>query len=126
MKLQELLAGCDFDDIMAAIDQAFKGASTLRAPLKQAYDMLTTMPPVASKKSIRYKILWNPESDEEYMGAEDSQFETTWEVCLGKEIVREDGVDLTDTEIAANCLVNLCLLGRYPKAFEEAHARLTK
>lgn len=111
---------------MPVINDMFPGTTKYREPLEEAYNTLLSLKPVASKKSIRYKILHNDKGSETYMGAEDSCFEATWEVCLGKEISREKGVDLNDAEILANCLVNLCFLGRYPKSFEAAHRQLLK
>ena len=60
------------------------------------------------------------------MGAEDANFNGTWEVILGKEVSREKGVDLSDVEILANCLVNMCFISKYPRPFEEAHKALLK
>jgi len=60
------------------------------------------------------------------LGAEDANFNGTWEVILGKEVSREKGVDLSDVEILANCLVNMCFISKYPRPFEEAHKALLK
>jgi hypothetical protein len=64
-------------------------------------------------------------ADEQYIGAEDRDFDTTWEVIIGKNLVRERGVDLNDAELIANCLVNICLIGRHPKVFDEAYRILS-
>ena len=83
------------------------------------------MRPVSSSKSIRYKLI-KGKGEEQYMGAEDANFNGTWEVILGKEVSREKGVDLSDVEILANCLVNMCFISKYPRQFEEAHKALLK
>ena len=124
MKLQKLLQAYDFDELMPEINDMFPGTTKYREQLKTAYDILTNMHAVESKKSIRYKII-DGEHNEKYMGAEDAGFECNWEVALGKDVSRERGVDLTDAQICANCLVNLCVLGKYPKEFEKAHRILT-
>ncbi|MBM6992173.1 MAG: hypothetical protein I3J02_02770 [Prevotella sp.] len=126
MRLYELLQAYEFDEIMPVIVEMFPGTGKYEHPLRQAYDILVNMKPVASKKEIRYKILSAPNSDEQYMGAEDRDFDSTWEVCLGKNISRERGVDLTDIELVANTLVNICFIGRHPRSFDSAYAELTK
>lgn len=126
MKLQQLLQRYPFDDLMPVVADMFPGTGKYRTALQLGYDILMTMKPVTSKKNIRYRIMPDPNSDASFMGAEDAAFDTTWEVCLGKEVVKEKGVDLTDIELAANCLVNICLIGRHPKAFDEAYRMLIK
>lgn len=108
---------------MATINNMYPGTSGYRDQLRLAYDLLLNMRPVPSKKPIRFKIIDGP-GDLKYMGAEDRDFNTTWEVCLGKNLVREKGVDLTDDELVANCLVNICFTARHPKAFDKAFEEL--
>jgi hypothetical protein len=67
-------------------------------------------------KFWRYKVTYY-KNEIEYFGAEDSCFNTTWEVCLAKELVVDEEVELTEVEIAANSLVNMCLIGRCPRQF---------
>ena len=118
MILYDLLQAYRFDEIMATINNMYPGTSGYRDQLRLAYDLLLNMRPVPSKKPIRFKIIDGP-GDLKYMGAEDRDFNTTWEVCLGKNLVREKGVDLTDDELVANCLVNICFTARHPKAFDK-------
>jgi len=68
----------------------------------------------------------DPDTDGYYFGADDSNFNTTWDVCLGKDIKKAPGVDLNDTEIAANCLLNLLFIGKHPKSFEAEYKKLFK
>ena len=126
MKLYELIQAYNFDEVMPEVLRMFPGTAKYREPLKTAYDILTAMRPVATKKSIRYKIIHHDKSNESYMGAEDSDFRCTWEVCLGKDVSRERGVDLNDAEMLANCLVNMCFTGTHPRSFDAAYAELTK
>lgn len=126
MKLKELFETYSFDEIMQAISEMFPDTEKYREPLQQAYDLLMQTQPTASNEKICYEILQDDDDDEAYMGAEDQCFAATWDVCLGKEILREEEVDLSDAEIAANSLVNLCFISRYPKVFEEAHRKLTE
>ena len=126
MKLIHLLQAYDFDELMPIINEMFPGATKYGKALREAYDTLLELKPVASKKPIRYKLMQDDNSSNSFMGAEDACFDTAWEVCLGKEVIRERGVDLSDIELAANCLVNLCLIARYPKSFEEAHRQLMR
>lgn len=126
MTLFQLLQAYDFDEIMATVNAMFPGTAQYRPQLQQAYDLLLGMNPVESKKNIRYKLLHDADDDISYMGADDANFHTTWEVCLGKQVVREKGVDLSDQELAANCLVNVAFQARGPKAFDQAKAILMR
>lgn len=125
MKLYDLLGAYDFDEIMPVIVDMFPGTGKFRHQLKNAYRLLMGMRPVPSKKSIRFRVIHIPNSNESYMGAVDSDFATTWEVCLGKEVSRERGVNLSDLELAANCLVNVALTGRHPKVFDDDYKVLS-
>lgn len=124
MQLSQLIQAYEFDEIMPIINDMFPGTNKFRTELKQAYNILVSMKPVSSKKSICYKILPGDTPNHSFIGATDSCFNDTWEVCLGKDIFRERGVDLNDAELLANILVNLCLQAKYPKVFEKAHQRL--
>lgn len=126
MKLFHLLQAYEFDEIMPVINDMFPGTNKFRPQLKMAYDMLLTMKPVNNSKSIRYKVMPGDKPDHSYVGAEDSCFNATWEVCLGKDISRGQGVDLNDAELLANALVNLCLQAKFPKEFEQAHQKLMR
>ena len=126
MKLYQLLQVYEFDEIMPVINDMFPGTSKFRDQLKMAYEMLMTMRPVESKKTIQYKIMPGDMPSHSFIGAEDNQFDAPWDVLLGKDVSRSQGVDLSDVELAANVLVNLCLLGRSPKSFEKAHQDLMR
>lgn len=126
MKLKQLFQAYEFEEIMPVINEMFPGTNKYREPLNHAYNILVEMEPVASKKSIYYKIIEDKGHDETYMGANDSDFRSTWQVALGKSVSRAKGVTLSDVEVAANCLVNLCFLGKYPTEFEASHKKLLK
>lgn len=126
MKLKQLFQAYEFEEIMPVINEMFPGTSKYREPLKVAYDILLELEPIPSKKGILYKIIDNKANGETYMGADDNNFRSTWQVALGKSVSRAKGVTLSDAEVAANCLVNLCFLGKYPPAFETAHKKLLK
>lgn len=124
MKLQQLLQTYDFDDLMPVVADMFPGTGKYRTPLEEGYNILMSLQPVSSKRSIRYRIIQAPNGETSFIGAEDIAFDTTWEVCLGKEVVKEKGIELTDIELAANCLVNVCFIGRHPKSFDRAYQAL--
>lgn len=126
MKLIQLFQAYPFDELMPIIVDMFPRTGKYRKPLEQAYNTLVEMTPVISKKNIRYKLMKDTQSDTSYIGAEDANFDSPWEVCLGKEVVKEKGVDLSDIELAANCLVNISFIGKHPKSFEEAYKALQK
>lgn len=119
-----MLMAYEFDELMPVINDMFPGTIKYRDQLKTAYDILIDMNAVESKKSIRYKIMKGEHAEEQYMGAEDECFNCNWEVALGKDVTREHGVDLDDAQLCANCLVNLCFLGKCPKDFEPARRLL--
>jgi hypothetical protein len=125
MKLHQLIKAYEFDEIMPVINDMFPGTAKFRDPLNEAYDIMASLHPVSSSKSIRYKII-KGKGEEQYMGADDACFNGPWEVTLGKDVSREKGVDLNDIEILANCLVNMCFIGRYPQTFEKAHQALLR
>jgi|LAHS01.1.fsa_nt_gb hypothetical protein len=126
MRFYELLQAYEFDEIMPVIVDMFPGTGKYEKPLREAYDILISLRPISSKKTIRYRIMPGSSGDEQYMGAEDKDFKTTWEVCLGMNLTREKGVDLTDIEMLANALVNVCFIAQHPAAFDKAYAQLTR
>lgn len=125
MRLYELLQAYDFDEIMPVIVDMFPGTGKYRGQLREAWDTLLGMRPVSSKKEIKYKFIKGANDDEQYVGADDRDFDTTWEVIIGKNVSREKGVDLNDAEMLANCLVNICLIGKYPRSFENSYRILS-
>ena len=125
MKLHQLVKAYQFDEIMPVINDMFPGTAKFRDQLNEAYSIMNSIHPVSSTKSIRYKLI-NGKGEEQYMSADDSSFNGPWEVTLGKDVSREKGVDLNDIEILANCLVNMCFIGKYPQAFEKAHQALLR
>lgn len=125
MRLYELLQAYDFDEIMPVIVDMFPGTGKYRGQLREAWDTLLGMRPVPSKKEIKYKFIKGANDDEQYVGADDRDFDTTWEVIIGKNVSREKGVDLNDAEMLANCLVNICLIGKHPRRFENSYRILS-
>jgi hypothetical protein len=125
MKFIELLQSYDFDELMPAIVNMFPGTRKFRPQLKHAYNIMLNMKPVYSKKTITYKVFQEPGTGNSFLGASDHDFDTTWEVCLGKEVIKNKGVALSELEVVANCLVNTCLIGRHPKEFDEDYKILS-
>jgi len=126
MKLSQLIQAYSFDELMPAINEMFPGTDTYREPLGRAYDIMLAMRPVDSNKEIKYKLLPGNKEGISYVGAEDRCFDCTWNVCLGKNVSKTHGVNLSDIQLLANCLVNMCLQGKYPREFEPYHRMLTK
>ena len=110
---------------MPGIVDLFPGTGKYRGQLREAWDTLLGMRPVPSKKEIKYKFIKGANDDEQYVGADDRDFDTTWEVIIGKNVSREKGVDLNDAEMLANCLVNICLIGKHPRSFENSYMILS-
>lgn len=125
MRLYDLLQAYEFDEIMPVINDMFPGTAKFRPQLREAWDLLLSMKPEPTKKAIRYKFLKGDNNDEQYIGAEDHDFDAPWNVIIGKNVSREKGVNLNDAEMIANCLVNICLIGRHPKSFEKSYKILS-
>ncbi|MGP1592095.1 MAG: hypothetical protein ACTTHE_01615 [Prevotella multiformis] len=119
MKLKELFQAYDFDEIYPQIGLMFPKGRRLRAQFRHAYDLLLDIPPVMSKKQIRYQLMEDPGANEMFFGADDRDFNGPWNVLLGKEVKKDPKVDLSSEELVANCLLNTVLMGRHPQTFDK-------
>ena len=126
MKVYQLLQSFTFDELIPEISKMFPNSRLHTDVFESAFNMLCAMKPVMSKKAVRYQLMDDPDSNDVYAGADDSCFNTTWEGCLGKDIKKEKGVDLNETELAANILLNILLIGKHPKTFDSIFAKLYK
>ena len=126
MKLKELLQAYEFDEIFPAVAVMYPNAKRHKHDFRLAYDLLVGMRPTLSKKNIRYTLMEDPSSKSHFFGANDQTFRTTWDVLLGMNVVRDKFVDLTDEELAANCLLNAIFLGKHPRDFEESYTKLVR
>ena len=126
MKLKLLLEAFDFDDFFPEVCAMYPNARRHRREFMRAFNMLYAMQPLPSKKTIRYQRLTDPDSGDIYFGAPDSCFNATWEVLLGKEVTKDKAVDLDDTSLVANCLINIIFLGRHPQEYEDSYKKLTR
>lgn len=124
MKLYQLLQAFEFDELFPEVTRMFPNAKLHSDVFEQAFNLLCNMKPAMSKKNIRYQIMGN--GKDMFFGADDACFRTSWEACLGKDIKKESGVDLNDTEIAANCLLNVLLEGNHPESFDKEFSKLYK
>ncbi len=119
MKIKELFEAYEFGEIYPYIGLMYPKARHLRKQFAKAYELLLEIKPVTSKKQIRYELMQDPDTNEMFFGSDDSAFNKPWDVLLGKELKREPNVELTEEEIAANCLLNIVLIGKYPREFED-------
>ncbi len=126
MKLYQLLQAFDFEEIFPTVNEMFPNAGLHRDVFEKAFNTLCSIQPIPSKKTIRFELMDDPDSNDMIVGAADSCFETTWDVCLGKEIKKGKGADLNDVEIAANCLLNVLFIGRHPQYFDKDFRKLTR
>lgn len=126
MRLYELLKAYEFDEIMPVVVDMFPGTGKFKSQLQQAWDLLLGMEPVSSDKAITYKVMKGSRENENYIGAEDRDFDGPWNVIIGKNLKRTRGASINDAEMLANCLVNICLIGRHPKSFDSAYNILTR
>ena len=87
MKLYQLLQSFDFEELFPTVSTMFPNANLHRDVFQKAFDMLCSIQPVMSKKTIRYELMEDPNSSNSMIvGADDSCFNTTWDACLGKEV----------------------------------------
>ena len=126
MKLKELFQAYEFDEIYPQIGLMFPKGSHLREEFRNAYNLLLDIKPVMSKKQIRYELMEDPDSNEMFFGADDHDFNGPWDVLLGKELKKGPKVDLTSEELVANCLLNVVLIGRHPRAFDKDFEKITR
>lgn len=126
MKLKELFQAYEFDEIYPQIGLMFPKGRHLREEFRNAYNLLLDIKPVMSKKQIRYELMEDPDSNEIFFGADDHDFNGPWDVLLGKELKKGPKVDLTSEELVANCLLNVVLIGRHPRAFDKDFEKITR
>jgi hypothetical protein len=126
MKLYQLLQSFEFNELFPTVNEMFPNAHLHRDVFEKAFEMLKNIKPTPSKKAIRYELMDDPNSNDMFAGADDNCFKTSWDVILGKEIKKGKGIDLNDTEIAANCLLNTLLIGHHPTSFEKDYQKLMK
>ena len=125
MKLKELFQAYEFDEIYPQIGLMFPKGRHLREEFRNAYNLLLDIKPVMSKKQIRYELMEDPDSNEMFFGADDHDFNGPWDVLLGK-LKKGPKVDLTSEELVANCLLNVVLIGRHPRAFDKDFEKITR
>ncbi len=118
MKLKEYFQAYEFEEIFPYIGLMYPKARNQRKAFQHAYDLLLNIKPVATKKYIHYQLMEDPDTNEMFFGADDSNFNGPWDVLLGKDVRIDPKVDLSKEEILANCLLNTILIGRPPKQFE--------
>lgn len=124
MIVKEILETYSFDTIFAELSEMMPDLGRKRAELQQAYDFLLSQAPVASKKKVTYQLIDAQDSDDCFVGAEDRCFEAQWNVILGKEVVVDDDVEISNLEIAVNSFFCIMLIGFTPKRFAELRDEL--
>jgi hypothetical protein len=119
MTLQQLLQSYDFEEIFPEVGLMYPHARRKRKEFATAYMLLREMKPQVTKRQIRYQLMQDPNTNEMF-------FAEKWAVLIGKEVKRDAGVDLTDTQMLANCLLNCVLIGKYPSAFEPTYQQIVR
>ena len=76
--------------------------------------------------TIRYQLMQNPYGSGKFFGAPDACFKGSWELILGKNIIRSKEVDLSDEEIAANCLICMIFISTPPAEFKASRDKLVR
>lgn len=117
MTLRDYMAKFTFDEVYAELELMLEDAKSCKTTLKHAYELMQTIETIPSKKTIRYQIIDDPESDEYFSGAPDSCFTTTWEVILAKEVTVDEECELSEIELLTNAFLCTIMLGRCPREF---------
>lgn len=125
MKLYQLLQSFEFEEIFQQSMWCFQMHSCIVIFLKSIRYALQ-YPTHHIQKVIKFELMEDPNSNDMFVGANDSCFQSTWDVCLGKEVKKGKGADLNDVELAANCLLNVLFIGRHPQGFDKDYKKLLK
>ena len=97
----------------------FPKGRKLKIQFGRAYERLLSIEPIPSKKKIRYQLMQDQISKEIFCGADDNDFNSGWNVLLGKEVNKDSQADITNEEMVANCLLNVVRFGRHPNDFDK-------
>ncbi len=140
MKFKELLQKVPFEVIVPELDRYFRSLGYKQNEVKknyipgckQAYDILMHMEPEQTDRHVQFcldreRMERYGEGAEIYMYLYEDNFETSpWPINLGKEIVLDEGVELSDAEIAARCLFHITFYGYTPELIERELFRIEK
>lgn len=85
MKLYQLLQSFEFEEIFPTVNVMFPNAQLHRDILKSIRYALQ-YPAYHIQKVIKFELMEDPNSNDMFVGANDSCFQSTWDVCLGKEV----------------------------------------
>lgn len=66
MTLLDLFKKYSADELLATIDEMFPDTEKFHNTFREAYNLMMTLTPIASKKKITYKILSDEENDIEF------------------------------------------------------------
>lgn len=119
MQLFDVIGKFEFDTLFNELCDIVPEIGRKRSEIKDVYDFLLSQTPVTSKKTIVYQLIEDDDSFDCFVGAEDRCFEGNWNVLLGKEVVIDEGVEISMLEIAINSLLCIMLIGYAPKRFLE-------
>jgi len=125
MILKDILSQFSFDIIFADLSEMMPVLNRKKTEIREAFDFLMAQQPVPSKKKITYQLIDAQDSDDCFVGAEDRCFEAQWNVILGKEVVVDDDIAISNKDIAVNCFFCILLIGFNPRRFAELREQLT-
>ena len=72
MKLYQLLQSFEFEEIFPTVNEMFPNAQLHRDVFEKAFNMLCDIQPISSKKVIRFELMEDPNSNNMFVGANDS------------------------------------------------------
>ena len=139
MKFKELLQKVPFEEIARGLEHYFRNLGYKKGKIKksfipgcrEAYDILMQLPVEQTDRKVQFCL--DHERAERYEGAEiymnlyEDNFETCpWPINLGKDIVLDEGIDISAAELAARCLFHITFYGFTPEEVERTLARYEK
>lgn len=132
MKFKELLQKVSFVDIVPQLVRLFRDMGYEENEFihfipgcKEAYDILQHMQAEETDKQVRFYLdreeaAYYGEKPHVEMYLYEDDFESAyWPINLGKEIVLDEGVELSDVEIAARCMFHITFYGFSPEEIKQ-------
>ena len=111
MTLKELIAQVSFDELLPALKTMTRGNENSLYAFREAYDRLRLMEPEPDFKG-EIHVGWHGGmfGEDKWIGVSDLSGDY-WSKNLSKEIIVEEGIQLTLNELAAHCLWEITFYG---------------
>lgn len=124
MTLKELIAQVSFDELLPALKTMIRGNENSLYAFREAYDRLRLMEP-ASDIEGEVHVGWHGGmvGEDKWIGVSGLSGDY-WCKNLSKEIIVEEGIQLTSNELAAHCLWEITFYGFSPNEITQTFDRM--